>query len=699
MLANPITETRANCEGIAYVVSRIDWYWQLSKLLLDENRDDSKSAGLRDELEKHVIDLYKALLSYQMKSVCSYYRSRHIVFWRDVIKLDDWAGTLEAVHSAEKTVREDSATYNTENIKTHLDSLAKTAKSLEEKLLPGFRQALQEQTAAQMKMQQDEENKECLRNLCATDPCHDKERIEKDKGGLLNDLHRWVLQHSDFRRWHDDDQTRLLWVKGDPGKGKTMLLIGIINELEQQSAPAALAYFFCQGTDSRLNNATAVLKGLIYRLVMQQPLLITHLREKYDHQGPGLFQDVNAFVALSKIFRAMLCDPKLTSAYIVVDALDECEAEQKQLLNLVADNISASAHIKWILSSRNRPEIERELKLDDLGMKLSLELTQHAEQVARAVNAYIDFKVSQVQSLKDDDAKRDQVRDILRQKANGTFLWVAIVAQELQITNSWDILRVVEEVPTGLEELYDRMMSQIQQLKRKDPEFCRLVLSTVVLTYRPLRLAELGALSGLPNEITGSMDSMRAIVALCGSFLTIQDGHVYLIHQSVKDYLSGKASSTIFLSGPTDVHHTIFLRSLETMSTTLQKNIYNLDHHGLLIGEITAPDPDPLAAIRYSCVHWIGHFCDGYSNSGSKVETIGDFFHTKTLYWLEALSLIQRIGDAILSIIRLESLLRVSLHLSAILRNETDQNRNNRPTTNCWTLSRIYAGLLSRTDG
>ncbi|PON20625.1 hypothetical protein TGAM01_v210499 [Trichoderma gamsii] len=43
-----------------------------------------------------------------------------------------------------------------------------------------------------------------------------------------------ILDHSDFRQWRDDERSRLLWIKGDPGKGKTMLLCGIVNELSPQ---------------------------------------------------------------------------------------------------------------------------------------------------------------------------------------------------------------------------------------------------------------------------------------------------------------------------------------------------------------------------------------------------------------------------------------------------------------------------------
>ncbi|KAK7425146.1 hypothetical protein QQX98_000060 [Neonectria punicea] len=337
MLASPVKQTTANREGIAYVISRMEWYRRLSSLLLDENKAKGNHGGLRDELEKHVVALYKTLLAYQMKSVYSYYRSRHIVFWRDVVTLDDWSDTLETIYHSEKTVRENSAAYNTESIKGRLENLAEAAKSQQETLLPGIHQANRDHTAAQREMLQEKETMECLKHLRATDPRDDKKRIERTKGGFLTDASKWILHHPDFRHWRDDDQSQLLWIKGDPGKGKTMLLIGIVKELELASAladnpTAKPAYFLCQDSDSRHNNATAVLRSLIYLLVVQRPLLMSHLRKKYDHAGEGLFKDVNAFVALSEVFATMLRDPSITKAYIIVDALDECETDQKHLI-------------------------------------------------------------------------------------------------------------------------------------------------------------------------------------------------------------------------------------------------------------------------------------------------------------------------------------------------------------------------------
>jgi hypothetical protein len=85
-----------------------------------------------------------------------------------------------------------------------------------------------------------------------------------------------------------------------------MLICGILDEmspltrLRDREATTLLSYF-CQATDSRINNAAAVLRGLIYLLIDQQPLLVSHIRKKYDHAGKALFEDARCLKS-SKAF-------------------------------------------------------------------------------------------------------------------------------------------------------------------------------------------------------------------------------------------------------------------------------------------------------------------------------------------------------------------------------------------------------------
>ncbi|OAG07547.1 vegetative incompatibility protein HET-E-1 [Paraphaeosphaeria sporulosa] len=504
---------------------------------------------------------------------------------------------------------------------------------------------------------------QCMQDLHLTDPRDDKKRIEDTKGGLLEASYRWILENSDFQRWRDDEQSRLLWIKGDPGKGKTMLLCGIINELEKSIAKTdLLSYFFCQATDSRINNATAVLRGLLYQLVNQQPSLISHIRKKYDHAGKALFEDANAWVALSDFFTNMIRDPDLELACLVVDALDECVVDLPKLLDLVIHTSASSARVKWLVSSRNEMHIEQKLRCVDAKARLSLELKQNAEQVSRAIDVYIVDKLSRLDSL-EDDSLRDRVRDILRRKANGTFLWVALVVQELEGPESWDPLQVVEEAPPGLHQLYDRMMNLIQQLKERNSEICRLLLSTACVTYRPLYLAEMGSLCGLSGQVSVLARNVRTIAAMCGSFLTVRDDQVYLIHQSAKDYLSDKMRDTVFPSQGR-IHHNMFFRSLKLMSSALKRDMYGLIALGFPIDKVQVPVHDPLATMRYSCVHWVDHLCDWNSSSANHgidsqgKDAIENFIRKKYLYWVEALSLCRSMSEGVLIMTKLEGLIQ-----------------------------------------
>ncbi len=254
----------------------------------------------------------------------------------------------------------------------------------------------------------------------------------------------------------------------------------------------------------------------------------------------------------------MLDDPGLTArVYLVVDALDECEPDDfPELLDLIVESAS-SARVKWLVSSRNRSDIDTKLEKNAALAELSLE--DNSDSVSQAVNKYIDYKVSKVAEAKrSDSALQTYVNGELRQKANRTFLWVALVCQELEKLERWDTSKLLEEVPSDLMKLYAGMMDRIKRLQGLILEFCKTVLSISTLAYCPLHLSELTALADLPKDISFEKEDLKKIIFACGSFLTIQGDSIYFIHQTAKEYLSG--NPLIFSKGEKEVHHTIVLR-------------------------------------------------------------------------------------------------------------------------------------------
>ncbi|KAI7972052.1 hypothetical protein EIK77_003145 [Talaromyces pinophilus] len=636
----------------------MNWYWDLAGLLLDENTIQKSSAGLRARLEEHIIELYQKLLLFQVKCACLYYQNQGIVLLKDMLKLDDWESQIQDIKDAEAAVQRDSEQYNSEQVKLHLHDLAVTAHSQETKLGDVFL-AMRDNAKQQERRHEDDEDKKCLKDLYVTDPREDKVSLQETKGGLLEDSYRWILDHVDFQRFRSDPQSRLLWIKGDPGKGKTMLLCGIIDELEKESA-SLLSYYFCQATKVQLSDAIAVLRGLIFLLIVQQPQLISYVRTKYDIAGSKLFEGTNVWISMTEILINMLKDPNLEDIVLVIDALDECTTNRPQLLDYIANAVSGDSRAKWIVSSRNWPEIEEQLA-DASNIRVQLEL--NADSISSAVHTFIQYKVDQlIRDKKYDTETSAAVQRHLVSNADGTFLWVALVCQMLADpkVRKWQALTKLKSFPPGLDALYKRMLMYISE--SDDADLCKEILAIVSIVYRPIALEELKSLVQSLEEFDS--DDLEEVVALCGSFLTIKNGVVLFVHQSVKDYLLDKAVDEIFPSGIAHQHHAVVSRSLDVLSRSLRRDIYDLRKPGVLIEEVVTPDPDPLASVRYSCVFWVDHLGDSHRTQGKEYDevlwddgAIHKFLQKSYLYWLEGLSLLKTISDGVRAVGKLESLI------------------------------------------
>ena len=149
----------------------------------------------------------------------------------------------------------------------------------------------------------------------------------------------------------------------------------------------------------------------------------------------------------------IIYDDRLQQAYIVIDALDECIVGRDQLLRFIAQHAMALPRVKWIVSSRNIPTIENLLEIDGPSnsnkfntseIKLSLEVTQNARQVTLAVEAFIDYKLSNIRSLQYDYNILGRVRDAMRGKQTARSYGLRLLLRSLarQIAGTcWKCLR------------------------------------------------------------------------------------------------------------------------------------------------------------------------------------------------------------------------------------------------------------------
>ncbi|KAK5243506.1 hypothetical protein LTS06_010745 [Exophiala xenobiotica] len=334
---------------------------------------------------------------------------------------------------------------------------------------------------------------------------------------------------------------------------------------------------------------------------------------------------------------------------------------------------SVFPRVKWLVSSRNWPPIEEGLYEAKGKVRLRLEL--NAEFVSAAVSIYIRHKVHQLAQKKNfGDDTREAVLNHLTFNADNTFLWVALVCDNLENIPRGRIRARLNSFPPGLNSLYERMMKQI--CESEDSGLCKQILATVATVYEPISLPGLASVVEMLEDTSDDIESLQGIIGLCGSLLTIRKDTIYFVHQSAKDYLLSKASVEIFPSGKEEIHSRIFSRSLDVISGTLHRDIHRLGAPGYAIDRVKQPDPDPLSASRYSCIYWVDHLCE--CEAQSLVDHQIDlqmFVREKFLYWLEALSLSKAISKGVLVMATLEKLVQERADAPTLLEQVHDARR------------------------
>lgn len=422
------------------------------------------------------------------------------------------------------------------------------------------------------------------------------ERILSQKDKLLEDSSAWVLSHTVFSRWLNEDTNSVLWLHGDPGKGKTMMSISLIQELASivhlaGHTGVGQAYFFCDNKDSRRNTATSILRGLVYQLICQFPKVCVFLREQWEKQKDQLFASSNSVHSLWRILRMIAGHEALEKVYIVIDALDECDIESMEeflsLLEGYIDNNSepsaperdplrrgqdSPGKVKWLLTSRNEVAIQ-----EALSGALDISLEENHLQVSNSVNKFIEAKLAKLQRVKKYDTKlRDFVSQTLREKAEQTFLWVSLACRELSkpTVKVMNTKSVLVKLPSGLVPMYQRILEQLLLVEEESLVFCVNILRAMVVALRPLTLPELAIAAGLPEEHRHDMPVLAEYVNMCGSLVTVRSHTAYFVHQSAKTFLLNLEAGKIMSPQIETDHQFVALNCFAYISTSLP-----LDHH------------------------------------------------------------------------------------------------------------------------
>jgi hypothetical protein len=114
-------------------------------------------------------------------------------------------------------------------------------------------------------------------------------------------------------------------------------------------------------------------------------------------------------------------------------------------------------------------------------LNLDVDKDVHSD-IQKFIVAKVDELASQSPHTQLSRATLERVRRRLEAGAKGTFLWVALVVNDLKDRPEECVEQVLQSVPEGLHGLYQRMLRQI----RNDREKVFAILTWIVFACRPL---------------------------------------------------------------------------------------------------------------------------------------------------------------------------------------------------------------------
>ena len=383
----------------------------------------------------------------------------------------------------------------------------------------------------------------CLQSLFLSNPQDDLARSAKE--GRVDGTCEWILTQDRYTSWLIEDSPQLLWLSGGPGIGKTMISSFLVKELAQlaaeRSSQMTLIYYFCDDKDERRRTATAILRGLLLQLLRQRPVLFKHIQPDFDISRDRLVTD---FYALRRIFDNIVKDPEAGEVYCLIDALDECEKESRQLfltnfIKLFSSQQSKKTVVKFIITSREE---------NDIAGPAIQNLQIDSGRVNDDLYKFINVKVDELSKKKGYQPKQeDMIKHALTEKAGGTFLYISLVVQDLAKTKIFSQVRKkLQELPSDLNKVYDRILSQIDA-ECEEIETAKLILRWVAVARRPLTVDELAMARALgqgeweKNTIPSKdlLDELKDGFRSCEPLVYVDTDKdtVNLVHQSAKDYL------------------------------------------------------------------------------------------------------------------------------------------------------------------
>ena len=394
----------------------------------------------------------------------------------------------------------------------------------------------------------------------------------------------WILERAEIQEWMtlalDSSAASILWILGYPGFGKT-ILAAWLTEYLRHTKHEELSYFFCYFGDENLRRPLSILRSWISQLIKTNDKALEIVRETYTGKYSKAFdlENVKRATELDLWLLFKRLNVGLGGLIFMIDGFDECVKDEvdprnhtlldarERFLKALEESIEHTNARILIISResadlRNRYRRALHSRKSSSPFWLAYRITR--EDTENDIRIYTRAIVNDVLHKRTSDLRDDIVLRLV-EKCDGMFLYLRRIQPRLKSKSTMGAAKlraIIEDMPRGLDEAYDRDLQTICGLDSEDRERALSILRWVLYAARPLTVRELAEALLISVNDDGSLHKWfpqddlpetwdedytnEQIMGVCGSLIDIRGGEagnsvenqtVHFVHFSIKEYL------------------------------------------------------------------------------------------------------------------------------------------------------------------
>ena len=307
-------------------------------------------------------------------------------------------------------------------------------------------------------------------------------------------------------------------------------------EREPQKRQVVASFYYSYREGEQQTNHSNMLRSVLYDILNQNEEFFFHFQPYYRKASQGGGPPEWCYDSLKGTLLSLAQNhPVRERLYLIVDAMDESDdGGRTDVVKFLRELCTAEGPciVKVFVASRPIGELSGHSKKNQKVIRL--QDVNHSD-ILRFTASFLDSK-----ELEIPPAIARLATEYITENAQGVFVWVYLVKEELleyarDGCSKNEIFDFLKSLPTELEGIYKRILTQLEGGKRRNVEYGIKMLRFVLFTYRPLGLDELGqALAigdNLDSELSCSDESFegdliygveRRIISCAGNFLEIK---------------------------------------------------------------------------------------------------------------------------------------------------------------------------------